>query len=95
MEVSVIFKVSINENLNDLLTRFLVLILKHIQKINRFRKSLYALLNTDYNTLAEVAYNCGYYDQMHFIKEFKLFTGFSPTQFLVEKKSLRQICFFS
>jgi len=64
-------------------------------KINRFRKSLYALLNTDYNTLAEVAYNCGYYDQMHFIKEFKLFTGSSPTQFLVEKKSLRQICFFS
>ncbi len=32
-------------------------------------------------------------NQMHFIKEFKLFTGSSPTQFLVEKKSLRQICF--
>jgi AraC-like DNA-binding protein len=64
-------------------------------RLNRFRKSLYALLNNDYNTLTEVAYNCGYYDQMHFIKEFKLFTGSSPTQFLVEKKSLRQICFFS
>jgi AraC-like DNA-binding protein len=63
-------------------------------KINRFRKSLYALLHTDYNTLTEVAYNCGYYDQMHFIKEFKLFTGSSPTQFLVEKKSVRQICSF-
>lgn len=64
-------------------------------RINRFRKSLYALLHTDYNTLTEVAYNCGYYDQMHFIKEFKLFTGSSPAQFLVEKKSVRQICFFS
>jgi len=41
-------------------------------RINRFRKSLYALLNTDYNTLTEVAHNCGYYDQMHFIREFKL-----------------------
>ena len=64
-------------------------------RISRFRKSLYALLNTDYNTLTEVAHNCGYYDQMHFIKEFKHFTGSSPTQFLVEKKSVRQICFFS
>jgi AraC-like DNA-binding protein len=64
-------------------------------KINRFRKSLYALLNTDYDTLTEVAYNCGYYDQMHFIKEFKHFTGSTPTQFLVEKKSLRQICSLS
>jgi AraC-like DNA-binding protein len=64
-------------------------------RISRFRKSLYALLHTDYTTLTEVAYNCGYYDQMHFIKEFKRFTGSSPTQFLAEKKSLRQICFFS
>lgn len=64
-------------------------------RINRFRKSLYALLHTEYNTLTELAYNCGYYDQMHFIKEFKLFTGSSPTQFLAEKKALRQICFFS
>jgi len=64
-------------------------------RISRFRKSLHALLHTDYNSLTEVAYNCGYYDQMHFIREFKHFTGSSPTQFLVEKKSLRQICFFS
>jgi len=64
-------------------------------KIIRFRKSLHALLNSDYNTLTDVAYDCGYYDQMHFIREFKLFTGSSPSQFLVEKKSVRQISFFS
>jgi AraC-like DNA-binding protein len=64
-------------------------------RINRFRKSLYALLHTDFKTLTEVAYHCGYYDQMHFIKEFKLFTGSSPAQFLAEKKALRQICVFS
>lgn len=75
--------------------KFLGINPKTYLKINRFRKSLYALLNTDFNTLTEVAYNCGYYDQMHFIKEFKLFTGSSPTQFLVEKKSVRQISFFS
>lgn len=32
-------------------------------------------------TLTEVAYESGYYDQSHFIHDFKSFTGFSPQDF--------------
>lgn len=68
---------------------------KTFQKINRFRKSLHGLLNGGYGTLTELAYDCGYYDQMHCIREFKRFTGTTPARFLAEKNSVRQISFFS
>jgi AraC-like DNA-binding protein len=34
------------------------------------------------HTLAETAFNAGYFDQPHFNKDFKLFTGQTPTDFL-------------
>ncbi|KAA2224011.1 helix-turn-helix transcriptional regulator [Chryseobacterium sediminis] len=44
----------------------------------RFNKSLQMVLNTP-QSLTTIAYDCGYYDQAHFIKEFKKFTGISPS----------------
>jgi len=44
----------------------------------RFNKSLELVLNTP-RLLTEIAYDCGYYDQAHFIKEFKKFTGITPS----------------
>jgi AraC-like DNA-binding protein len=35
----------------------------------------------DHKTLTELAYYSGYFDQSHFIKDFKLFTGQTPSQF--------------
>lgn len=32
--------------------------------------------------LAEIAFDAGYYDQPHFNKDFKLFTGLTPTEFM-------------
>ena len=32
-------------------------------------------------TLSEIAYDAGYFDQSHFIKDFRLFTGQTPTDF--------------
>lgn len=32
-------------------------------------------------SLTELAYDCGYYDQSHFINEFKEFSGFTPKDF--------------
>jgi AraC-like DNA-binding protein len=46
--------------------------------VMRFNKSLQLVLNTP-QSLTEIAYDCGYYDQAHFIKEFKKFTGITPS----------------
>lgn len=37
----------------------------------------------DYNnkSLTEIAYECGYYDQSHFIKDFKTFSGYQPAEY--------------
>jgi len=32
-------------------------------------------------TLTDIAYDCGYYDQSHFIHEFKQFSGYHPKQY--------------
>lgn len=34
-----------------------------------------------HKSLTEVAYDCGYYDQSHFIHDFKEFSGFHPKQY--------------
>lgn len=49
-------------------------------KINRFQNSLVLLGEKDGN-LTSVAYESGYFDQSHFIREFKLFTGTLPSSF--------------
>ncbi|MCC3214819.1 helix-turn-helix transcriptional regulator [Chryseobacterium sp. X308] len=46
--------------------------------VTRFNKSLPMVLNTR-KPLTAIAYECGYYDQAHFIKEFKKFTGITPS----------------
>jgi AraC-like DNA-binding protein len=38
------------------------------------------------HSLTELAYEAGFYDQAHFIKEFKLFTGATPEKFFSGKK---------
>lgn len=38
------------------------------------------------NTLTELGYETGFYDQAHFIKQFKLFTGATPEKFFSNKK---------
>ncbi|QNK61070.1 helix-turn-helix transcriptional regulator [Pedobacter sp. PAMC26386] len=54
---------------------------KAFLKVNRFRHSLNFLDNKQ-ESLTSIAYNCGYFDQSHFIKEFKLFSGATPTDYL-------------
>ena len=45
--------------------------------IHRFNKSLGLVLSSG-RKLTSIAYDCGYYDQSHFIKEFTKFTGITP-----------------
>lgn len=47
--------------------------------VRRFNKSL-GLVRSANMSLTNIAYECGYYDQAHFIKEFKSYTGLTPSQ---------------
>lgn len=47
----------------------------------RFR-SLMEVVSTNPISMTELAYKYNYYDQSHFINEFKRFTGLTPTQYL-------------
>ena len=33
------------------------------------------------SSLTSIAYDCGYFDQSHFIREFKSFTGIAPSEY--------------
>lgn len=59
--------------------------------LNRFHKSLNQLLFADYSKLSDIAYNNGYFDQMHFIKDFKRFSGNTPKNFISKNDSMLQI----
>lgn len=59
---------------------------KLFTRINRFQSSL-VLMRKGELPLTAVAYECGYYDQSHFVREFKSFTGHSPSAFEVDKST--------
>jgi len=59
--------------------------------LQRFHRSANQVLNRDYSKLSEVAFDHEYYDQMHFIKDFKRFAGNSPGNFVRRDESLLQI----
>jgi AraC-like DNA-binding protein len=59
--------------------------------LNRFQNSLNQVLYNDYSKLSDIAYSNGYFDQMHFIKEFKRFAGNTPKSFVHQNNSILQI----
>lgn len=60
---------------------------KLYSKINRFQNSLRLVTRRD-ASLTAIAHHCGYFDQSHFIREFKSFTGFTPSGYLVENSPI-------
>lgn len=52
---------------------------KHFAKIVRFKKLVDSY--SPHQSFTELAYDAGFFDQSHFIKEFKLFTGQAPQEF--------------
>lgn len=55
---------------------------KQLGKVIRLQTALRLLYNRKTDSLTEVAYESEYYDQAHFIRDFKEFTGTSPKEFL-------------
>lgn len=64
---------------------------KSFQRINRFQAVLNKLLRLDLRDFTTVGHDAFYYDQAHFIHDFKFFTGCSPSHFLNEKRSMMQL----
>jgi len=76
--------------LNQLFSQYTGLPPKLFCKINRFQYSL-NLINANDQKLTGIAYDSGYFDQSHFIREFKLFTGITPTSFATQAFPINQI----
>ncbi|HLA96538.1 MAG TPA: AraC family transcriptional regulator, partial [Pyrinomonadaceae bacterium] len=61
---------------------------KSFLKILRFQKAINDIeraANIDWTTLSQ---DCGFYDQAHFINDFKVFSGFTPEQYLKQKSDM-------
>ncbi len=58
---------------------------KQYQRIIRFNHVLESINNGHYVDWASLSLDCGYYDQAHFIKEFRKFSGLNPQEYLAEQ----------
>lgn len=54
---------------------------KQFIKIIRFQSALDRLHSNEKKPLSEIASSAGYYDQAHFIREFREYTGFTPNKY--------------
>jgi len=59
--------------------------------LDRFHCSLNQLLNSNCAKLSDLAYDNEYFDQMHFIKDFKRYAGSTPKNFINQNNSILQI----
>lgn len=63
-------------------------------RVRRFNISFHMLKSGKYEKLSDIAYDLGYSDQSHFIREFRQFTGTTPLQFFKEKHPLQNKLFW-
>ena len=54
---------------------------KLLTRIIRFQNTLQTIERNPLTSLTGIAYSGGFFDQSHFIKDFKEFTGFNPKQY--------------
>lgn len=66
---------------------------KQLSRTIRLQATLKMLLSKKYTSLTELAYENEYYDQAHFIKDFKELTGLTPKEFY--GNSLKMTSLFS
>lgn len=61
---------------------------KTYTRILRFQNTIRSFYQRSYWGWSGILHDCGYYDQNHFIKDFKQFTGKTPSSFLGDERSL-------
>ncbi len=55
---------------------------KDFLRIIRFQRSLHIMQTFPQDSLTDLTFKCGFYDQPHFIREFKYFTGYTPSEYI-------------
>jgi len=65
--------------------KFVGLTPKSYQRIIRFNKTLAEIEKYKSINWQQISFDCGYYDQAHFINEFKYFSGINPSEYLLQK----------
>ncbi len=59
---------------------------KVFARITRFLNICQHMESYREQTLTQLALDCGYYDQAHFVKDFKEFSGLTPTEFQAKER---------
>ncbi len=67
---------------------------KQLSRIIRLQSALKMMLSRDAKSLTNIAYQSEYYDQAHFIKDFKEFTGTIPKAFLDDEQMALSTLFY-
>lgn len=67
---------------------------KQLGKIIRLQTALKLLLNEKPESLTNIAYESEYFDQAHFIKDFREFTGINPKEFLGNENMALSVLFY-
>lgn len=71
-----------NKHLNDLFKNYMGISPNKYRRIRQFQKSVNMLGLAHNVDLQEIAFLSGYFDQSHFVRDFKEFTDFTPTEYL-------------
>lgn len=62
---------------------------KRYCRIRRFQQALGCAHRRRHVDWAQLAADCGYYDQAHFVHEFRSFTGLTPTKYLASRTAFQ------
>lgn len=73
--------------LERLFKKYVGLSPKYYSRIIRFNY-IFELIRSHNYSWAEIVYHSGYYDQSHFIKNFKAFTGEDPSSYFFEENNM-------
>jgi AraC-like DNA-binding protein len=57
---------------------------KAFSRVRRFQNVLQTIRQRRETNWADIALDCGYYDQAHFIHDFRSFSGFTPNEYMAK-----------
>lgn len=67
-------------------TQYIGMSPKEFIKVIRFQRTLHTLQKMPSIDMAQLAYNCGFYDHPHLVKDFKSMSGCTPNEYMSSRK---------